>query len=369
MFFSLALTLVLVYAVVLTLAATGWLMRDQTNLQQGNTETCTLIVPFRNEEKNLPVLLHSLQAQNIPLHVLLVNDHSTDGSEKAIISFIEQHPSTLLQVKIIQNTGEGKKKASVAGLKNAVTATVFFTDADCIFPAGFFHHALIELSLGSKDFFYGPVVYVPKASLLQAVFFLDQLALNSVSLGLGKTGIHTYCSGANMGGKREKLLESSGKLEAAVNLSGDDVTYLQHAVVQQQKILAITSPALTINTQPPMGLKAFLKQRLRWGQKSPGYSNPALLGLSGLVFGLCLLTLIVLIACLSVKVPLYWWAIPLVKLCIDLLFLFLVAARLGYPRFLWAFLPAWLFNLIYVPGIALLGLVMNTSWKGRKVKG
>jgi hypothetical protein len=113
---------------------------------------------------------------------------------------------------------------------------------------------------------------------------------------------------------------------------------------------------------------AFLHQRLRWGQNATGYRGFILPALSALVWGVNSMVLIVLICCLSGVLCPLWYAVPLVKLCIDLLFLFLVALRMKLTPYLWAFLPAWLLNLLYIPVLGLWGGLTNTTWKGRKVK-
>lgn len=367
--FNLALVLVMLYAAIVVLACVGWLIQPPAhqNSSRANTFNVSVIVPFRNEEKNLPALLHSLHTQNQPLEVVLVNDHSTDDSEAGIKQFLHQHPETQLSVKVVPSQGQGKKQASVTGLQAATHTQIVFTDADCVFPSDYFNRLNAEW-IRDADFFYGPVINSKGKSFLSDIFFLDQLALNTVALGLGGVGIHTYCSGANMGGKKEKLLEATGELLHTSNLSGDDVTYLQQAVRQKQKIKVLTEPVLTVITQSPPGFAAFWVQRLRWGQKAPAYRSVALLALSAFVGLVSFTVLAVLIACFSGKTQELWWGIPLVKLCIDLLFLFLVALRLRVSRYLWAFLPAWLLNLLYIPLVAVLGLVVNPTWKGRKVK-
>jgi len=361
--FGLVLSLVTVYALVILVAAAGWLKKENKKTGSEKKEW-TVIVPFRNEEKNLPRLLKSFSAQKKSFHIILVNDHSTDRSLQVITETVASYPA--LHVTVLTNEGEGKKMASATGLKTVKTNYVLFTDADGEMPEGFLETTTVYTD--EADFFYGPVIYGFNGERTNAVFFLDQLALNAVSLGLGKMGVHTYCSGANMGGKTEKLQTAIPQLQKSANLSGDDITYLQQAIVQKQKINALTDRELTVHTAAPVNLGEFLQQRLRWGQKASGYKSFVLLALSALVWLTNSTVLLVLICCLSGCLPACFDAIPLVKLCIDLLFLFLVTLRLRVHARLWAFLLAWLLNLMYIPALAIVGVFTNTSWKGRKVK-
>ena len=50
----------------------------------------SIIVPFRNEEKNLPKLLKSISKLNYPkdlFEIILVDDFSTDASERVYIKW------------------------------------------------------------------------------------------------------------------------------------------------------------------------------------------------------------------------------------------------------------------------------------------
>jgi hypothetical protein len=381
--FGLALALVMVYAGIIGLAFLGWIMPRKKS-QNSSGAGITVVVPFRNEEKNLGSLLKSFIGQQAGPPIILVNDHSTDASLQVIEKFRAQNPG--MKIEVLFSDGEGKKAASATGLKAVKTPYVFFTDADCVIPdtgteytddtdgeiknKGFFFFSEITAICGESDvdFFYGPVVYGNNGERTNALFFLDQLALNAVALGLGKCGIHTYCSGAHMGGKTVSLQTAIPVLNQSKNLSGDDVTYLQEAVRQTQKIVALTDRELMVYTAAPAGWKDFFGQRVRWGQKAPGYTSWSLKGLSALVWAVCLVVLMVLVGCFSGILTPMWWAIPTIKLCIDLLFLFLVTLRLSVHARLWAFLPAWVLNLMYIPVVAVLGFMTNTSWKGRKVK-
>ena len=62
-----------------------FLWRIPNPRKSGNPDSASsevsIIIPARNEEKNLAILIHSLKHQTLkPLEVIVVDDHSEDGT-------------------------------------------------------------------------------------------------------------------------------------------------------------------------------------------------------------------------------------------------------------------------------------------------
>jgi glycosyltransferase involved in cell wall biosynthesis len=358
--FYCCLGVVALYAFFIFLSSLGWLISPKTGMPISKRIPVTVIVPFRNEEKNLPLLIHSLKNQSVNTPVIFIDDSSTDNSTAYIL-----HAG----YDCILSAGEGKKAATATGIEQAHNSFLVFTDADCVFQKKHIEQFMQTQMAGNYDFVYGPVLYHYKnPGLAKGIYFLDQLSLNAFSLGTGNIGLHLYCSGANMAGKKQAMWEASNKLVTSKNLSGDDLTLLNYVHAKGGKIKAITNADLTVLTKGPGTLGEFLGQRLRWGQKTGIGSNFLLFLCSVTVLLACCASILGIIFSLSEHWPNRWYLIPTGKLLIDLLFLFLVAGRLGVKRYLWFFIPAWIFNVAYIPLIALTGLVYKGKWKGRKIK-
>ena len=76
----------------------------------------SIIVPFRNEAKNLPILLKSLTEINYPnskFEIILVNDESEDNSVEIIEGFLQLHSG--FRIKILDNghTSNSPKKDAI----------------------------------------------------------------------------------------------------------------------------------------------------------------------------------------------------------------------------------------------------------------
>lgn len=75
---------------------------------ENTNEGVSVIIPFRNEANTLATCLAAIKAQKeigFPVEVLLVDDHSEDGS----VAIAEAESSTL-QSRIILSNGQGKKQ-------------------------------------------------------------------------------------------------------------------------------------------------------------------------------------------------------------------------------------------------------------------
>jgi len=81
-------------------------------LKHLNAETrFSVIIPFRNEAKNLPQLLESIQSLKYPKHlfeVIFVNDFSEDDSVHIISSNLSNKPSNSIDFSIINNISKTK---------------------------------------------------------------------------------------------------------------------------------------------------------------------------------------------------------------------------------------------------------------------
>ena len=89
----------------------------ETSFKGINSETqFSIVIPFRNEEKNLSTLLNSLQQLTYPtsqFEVILVNDASEDKSEELIKKHLIKNPSldNFRIIKNVRTTASPKKDA------------------------------------------------------------------------------------------------------------------------------------------------------------------------------------------------------------------------------------------------------------------
>jgi len=89
--------------------------------------TISIIIPARDEEKNLQLLLKDLQAQSVkPLEIICVNDDSSDGTAQVAESF----SATLINLHNKPDGWTGKTWACQNGADMAAGSLLLFLDAD-----------------------------------------------------------------------------------------------------------------------------------------------------------------------------------------------------------------------------------------------
>ena len=112
----------------------GWILFRARNpihppLKEVKLDQLSIIIPARNEEKNLPALLISLQSDIQALEVLVVNDHSTDSTVEIAMSY---------GAKVIHSTPlpaqwSGKSWACWQGVQASSRQILLFLDSDTRF--------------------------------------------------------------------------------------------------------------------------------------------------------------------------------------------------------------------------------------------
>ncbi|WP_433964106.1 glycosyltransferase [Tunturiibacter gelidiferens] len=79
------------------------LTAPEHNLTPPNNPSITVIVPARNEEKHIGACLNSLLQQDYTnLHIIAVDDRSSDNTASSINALATQHPDRLTALHITE---------------------------------------------------------------------------------------------------------------------------------------------------------------------------------------------------------------------------------------------------------------------------
>src|SRR5690554_2719103 len=131
-FFEILLLVFMLYGFFILWIAFGHFRIKEFSFEPHTPQhTFTIVVPFRNEKKNLPTLLSSFSKLNYPkelFEVILVDDNSFQP-------FLIHN--TPFSIKVIQNERQSaspKKDAIRSVIRNSQFDWIITTDADCEVP-------------------------------------------------------------------------------------------------------------------------------------------------------------------------------------------------------------------------------------------
>lgn len=122
-----------VFILILALVSSWVILWRVPRLGDGTVPSrkLSIIIPARNEEKNLPILLQSLQKQTfIPLEILVVDDDSDDRTAEVAT----QYGAQVVQFDAAEIGWVGKSAGCWTGALAAQGEWLLFLDADIFLP-------------------------------------------------------------------------------------------------------------------------------------------------------------------------------------------------------------------------------------------
>lgn len=237
-----------------------WIKKGQSN--KVDLTEVAIIIPFRNEVENLPIILNSLSNQSSMVSdVLFVDDHSTDKSTQLIVSFIESNRFG----RLLSLSGEfsGKKAALNFGISNTNARFILTLDADVELNKNYFKSLQ---KLNASGLVSLPVLMNGKG-FLGRLFSTEYSFFNAFSY-LWSSIWPISVSGANLLFDT-KSIDYQKQLQQHEHLSsGDDYFLLKKFREEKQSIHISNNYNLSVITEAPSTLKAYFGQRVRWLGKS-----------------------------------------------------------------------------------------------------
>ncbi|WP_245902689.1 glycosyltransferase family 2 protein [Flavobacterium aciduliphilum] len=240
--------------------------------------TFSIIVPFRNEAKNLPKLLKSISSLNYPkelFELILVDDFSEDASERIYIKWRMEHGlihSTLLENLKLSNSP--KKDALTKAMPIVKNEWVVTTDADCVVNENWLLTMDAFIQKNTTEMIVGAVVYKTKNNWFHHFQQLDLLSLQGTTIGSFGIGKPFMCNGANFAYTKRLFQELGGFGGITTQASGDDVLLLQKALKKNPECVQyLKNTDVIVKTKPENDLYALFMQRVRWASKTTSYKH------------------------------------------------------------------------------------------------
>jgi cellulose synthase/poly-beta-1,6-N-acetylglucosamine synthase-like glycosyltransferase len=325
----------------------------------------SVVVAMRNEKENLTQLLESfskLNYDNSNFEIILVDDHSEDGTETEAIRM----SSGFSNVKIISldKNRFGKKAALTQGIDLAKGEVIATTDADCIVS----HNWLQKISEGfhqETNMLIGAVALENKEGIFGKLQALEFTSVISTGLSLCALGKPTMCNGANLAFRKQIFKEVEGYSGNEQIASGDDEFLMRKIEAKYPKSIKVMGDCI-VETKQQASLPEFTQQRLRWAGKWKANTSLFARSLAVFIFLVQILWL-ALIIWSGISQSSIVLSFLILKVFVDFIFLFIACRLLKVKFHSIAFIALQFLYPFYVLYIGTFSHERNHQWKGRKI--
>ncbi len=369
--------LAFLYCVILLAALTGLSIPVGKTSRSGKPDPfVSVIVPARNEETRIMQCLNSLLLQDYhpeKFEVLISDDFSDDRTLEVIGNFVQSHGQlSCIVIKGDEGRSQdvGKKNALKRAIDKASGTIILTTDADTLHDPGWISSMVHYYCKTGAKMILGPVMFSEEKSLFQKMQTLEFLGIMGITAGFANIGYPVMCNGANLFYEKEVFQEVGGFEGNEQFPSGDD-QFLLWKIRQKyggHSIRFLDDRRAIVTTMAEKNPGLFFQQRLRWISKSRGYRDVTVLFTGAVSY----LFPAMIFACffLGFISPLYLYlavSFMCFKILVDLPLLFSMARFFGKQQ-LWVwYIPAQIFQVMYVTVSGPLAFLIPVKWKGRKV--
>lgn len=334
----------------------------------------SVIVPFRNEAANLPILLNSFLNLAYPTdlyEIILVNDESSDNFKTIINTFKKEHPTINLQlINSAKKYNSPKKDALNTAINLANFDWIITTDADCKVPKTWLTPFNEFIQKNNPLFIAAPVLFKKQKSFL---FHFQNLNFTSlIGATIGSFGIKKpfMCNGANLCFKKDAFFMINGYNQNLNIASGDDVFLLEKMIKNfPNKVHYLKSNYSLVITKSEESWTNFMHQQIRWASKATYYKNTfsKLVGIVVLVENLLVIFLLIS----AFFTPLLWDLFLLVfisKLVVDSIIIIKTFNYFKQTFSIIYLIPTSLIYPFFIGFIGVISFFKKYQWKGRIVK-
>ena len=345
---------------------------DRPNIVENN-EFISVIIPFRNESKNILQSLISLSNQSLPkerFEVIYVDDNSDDDSFEILKEADKPENFILLKSPFSIEERGHKKQALKYAIEKANGEIIVTTDADCYHNENWLK-LLTDYFDKQTAFVSGPVEFESNGTIFQDLQKLEFSSLILVGAGLIGINKPIICNAANLG-FRKSVFYKVGGYEDNLNLSSGDDEFLMQKIYEKTdyKIRFCYNEEAKSFTEANKSIADFYQQRKRWASKGFHYKDYSI------VLKLTVIFLFYLSLPIQFFIGLFFNQLFLLTFVLSLTLKFVIEYRIvNFDRnslfgktSLKLFLLAEIVHIPYILISGITGIFGNYKWKGRKVK-
>ncbi len=263
------LLFIVCYAVIAIWLAAG--MRKPYHLRDGFPKV-SIVIPARDEERDLPALLESLLRLDYPsdkLQILIANDESEDRTREVAEAYQERFQCDYRVIDAYDENNknlQGRVRPIAQALDHATGDIFCMTDADCVVPPSWVRGVTRYFgdSVGLVGGITLPFREAARKNLVTALETLDWAFLLGASSTLSGRGQTQTIIGNNLSISREAY-EAIGTYRNVPFSINEDLALMQ-AVQKTGRFRAIfpADSETLMRTRPIPSFRALISQRRRW---------------------------------------------------------------------------------------------------------
>ena len=338
-----------------------------------NLTRFTIVVPFRNEEGNLPDLIKSLENLNYSknhFEVIFVDDDSVDDSVELCSRLLSY---SQLDFQIIKNkrlSNSPKKDAITTAINKAKYHWIITTDADCVVPNTWLETSNSFINSEDVAMIVAPVTYTSSDSFFKQFQTLDVLSLQAVTVAGFGLSLPFLSNGANLMYRKDLFIELNGFENNDTIASGDDIFLLEKAVKKYPDLVKyLKSKNAIVYSKAENSLTNLIQQRIRWAAKASAYNNTfgKFVGLLVLLMNALIVTTLFL-SFFGLFNWFYFIGVLILKLSIDYLLVFNSAKFFNQTNLLNNYFFSSLLYPFFSVFVAFKSMFSKYKWKGRSFK-
>ena len=228
----------------------------------------SIVIPAKNEAKNIVNILNNLSQQTYPedlFEVIVVDDKSQDYTATIVNDFMGNISNLqLLSTAGIESSLRYKKHPLNLGIRKSQGEILLLTDADCTVSSNWIA-AMVSSFTENVGMVIGYSEASPVRTITQKLEALDFLMLLSAARGSAALGDPYACTGQNLAYRRQAFDAVGGFSAFASQVGGDDTLLMQQIKRQTSwEIVFSPDPDSFVKSTPQETAWGFITQRIRW---------------------------------------------------------------------------------------------------------
>ncbi len=363
------------YAILILYFRAGWNKGNEFKPRKDYIPSTrvSIIIPARNEEKNIRNLLQNIMAQIYPpelMEIIVIDDHSSDRTAEIVKGFSKVKLISLSDFTNGRILNAYKKKAIETGIQQSSGELIITTDADCamceFWLTGIvqyfevYHHRLIA----------APVTFFNHKNWFQTFQSIDFFTMQGVTGALSYFKSGAMCNGANLAYTREAFDAVNG-FEGIDDIASGDDMLLMYKIEQQfpRRTSYLKCKDTIVYTHAMDSIKSFFTQRIRWASKASKFEDRRIKFILACVFAFNLFIVLLLAGSLfSVAYLKICLVLVIAKAGLEISLLLPVSRFFKKEHELRIFFFLQIVHIVYIIVSAVFSQFGTYNWKDRQVK-